>query len=750
MKEQLDVGFDLDEILEETRRKKFLNKNLDQNFKDTNDTSFKFDCDFDRTTNCEDDENVQNCEIMQLDLEEESGHQDCEINNVLKLEPQVHNFENNLIYKDFRNKGNSLDDNIINKDFGNNVVDVGQVNGHGTKKFDVKIDFDKQDLLIDDSLLYDESSNDDGTEENNLLKNFLKKESKVRYSFDGGFDAQDDECQEEKVHLNQSQVFEILKQNKKYLLKKVVLLILAFLISVTSICMSCNYELGFDKVNVFAIFNFISLLLVSISCHDVIINGFICLFKKKSSFDVISSFAYIFNVIQNGLAVSNTQIDKLTGIYTPSVVLIFLFNVLSKCELHRLMKRNSRYCSLFKKLKTVVYSGSKNILAPELNKISCFSEDLTKSKDDVLCFSKLRRGAEVRNLYIYIILFISAMVFGLAFLISGNLYISVSSLCCMLVMMTPLSKDFCFKFIVNRLSKKLFKKEILLYKYSALDKIQSCENLIIDNDQFFEKNDFKLVKMKIFDYKQINNSIIYVSSLLKQADSVISKVFLDIIGNKDSMIKDVKNLKVDQNSGLTGIVDGKKIIFGSSDYLLDSNVVIPSKYVNLSKTILEDKTLKVLYIAIDGILAAMFLVKVIASGDIVRFLKLVEKNNLRITLNLKDAFISVDDVVGVYDVNKDLISEISDESKNDIVYKDLGILHTGKISSFITAVVESVRSRQFFDITNVLEIVSLVLTSCLVITFIALNAIGYITFARLILIQLFWFLIIFFIPNIHR
>ena len=790
-KDRLSFEFDLDSILEETRQKKHQNNSFSKDFSSDFETESKQEkLDLKLDLNCSSD-----CSTGEISDSSVNSYQNRKVDQIssqqikkTEKKPKIKNnkskmAENSQEIKKIK-KAEKIDEKDKKTDEIQEIVDDFQVD---RKKFDVNIDFEKQDLLIDKSLLYDENFDEgqdsltEGDEEENVLKNFFKKENdlknNLRYSFDD-FNQEDDGHEEEDFSLSQSEVFEILKNNKKYLLKKFLVLIFAFLLSVGSIVMSFSQEIGFEKINVFAVGNLISLFLVSIGCCDVLINGFVCLFKRKSSFDTIVSFVYIFSVLQSSLVLVNGQISKLTGIYTPSLILILLFDVLSKHQLHRLMKRKSRYISLFKDVKSVNCSNFKNVLNPEQNKISCFSQDLLDTKDNLLCLSNLQCGKQVSNMYIYIILFLSLVIFGFSFLINNDLYLAVSSLCCVLIGMVPLSKDFCFKFIVNRLSKKLFRKEILLYKYSAIDKIKNCDRFVIDNDEFFAKDDFKLIKMKIFDNKQINSSIVYISSLLRKADSSISKVFMDIIGNKESMLKDVKNIKLDENFGLTGFVcenidinknisvginidkendeeisgkiEEKEVVFGTSDYLLDSNIVIPSKYINLSRSILEDRTLKTLYVAIDGILTAMFLIKITPSKEIADALKSVTKNNLKITLNLKDVFITADDVIQIYGINKELVSEISVETKRNIESKNLGILHTGKLSGLTTSIVETMRTRQFFDVTFVLEIVGMILTGCLVVTFIALNSISYITFARLMLIQLFWFLIVFLVPNTHK
>lgn len=612
------------------------------------------------------------------------------------------------------------------------------------ENFSVNINYAQDDILIDESLIYNEENN----KEDDVISNFFKKSKRIKYDY---LNTEDLNEQEEEEKLNQQQIFEILKQNKKFLIIKTSTVVLALITSLAVLFSSAFYDFNYGTINLGAILNLISLIIAGISCSDLIINGFKYLVKSKCSFDVLLSMMCITGVVQCTLSVFNSQVNTLTGLYTPSIILALLFRRLAQCKLHKIMKLKSRFISCHSDdiLKSVKYAKYKNMLAPDEDNIMCFSEDQEFNNKGKLCYDECDYGLYIKNLYIYLILIFCVLVGAVAFFVSHNVYTVISSLCCFLVIAYPLTKDFGFKYIINRFERKLFKKNILLYKYSAIDKVKDCRDIIIDNNEFFSSENFKLIKMKIFDYNKINDSIIDISSLLLESRSLIAKVFLDIIGNKRSLIKEVSNIEKDVN-GITGFVDNKNVIFGTSDYILDNNIVIPSKYINLSSAIVEDKSLKTLYVAIDGYLTAMFLIKVTPFNEIKNSLKLIEKNDFKLAICLKEPFISAEDVSYIYNLNKNVIREITIDEKNEINSCEMGVLHSERADSVITSIVECLKIKQCFDVASMVEFLSFLLTSCLVVTFIFLNVIYSITFTRLLLIQLFWFLVVFLVSNIRR
>ena len=664
-----------------------------------------------------------------------------------------------------KKKKNSLENNLydINKNnitIGENtaylkkesqnkyVKDTNDEQQNVTKKddenFSVHINYAKDDILIDESLIYSEEDN----KEDNIISNFFKKSKRIKYDYLNTEDLSD---QEEDEQLNQQQIFEILKQNKKFLIFKTSIIVLALITSLVVLFSSAFYDFNYGTVNLGAILNLISLIIAGISCSDLIINGFRYMVKAKGSFDALLSMMCITGVIQSTFSIFNNQVNTLTGLYTPSIILALLFRRMSQCKLNKIMKLRSRFISYHSDdiLKSVKYAKFKNMLAPDEDNIMCFSEDQTLSNKGKLCYDECGYGLYTKSLYIYLILIFCLLVGIISFFVSHNLYTVISSVCCCLVVAYPLSKDFGFKSIISRFEKKLFKKNILLYKYSAIDKVKDCHDIIIDNNEFFNSDNFKLIKMKIFDYNKINDSIIDISSLLIESRSLIAKVFLDIIGNKRSLIKEVFNIEKCVN-GITGLVDNKNVILGTSDYLLDNNIVIPSKYINLSAAIVEDKSLKTLYVAIDGYLTAMFLIKVTPFSEIKNSLKLVEKNDFKLSICLKEPFISAEDISCIYNLNKNFIREVTIDEKNEINSCEIGILHNERADSVITSIVECLKIKQCFNIASMVEFLSFVLTSCLIVTFIFLNVIYSITFTRLLLIQFFWFLVEFLVSNIRR
>ena len=453
---------------------------------------------------------------------------------------------------------------------------------------------------------------------------------------------------------------------------------------------------------------------------------------------------------QSTLLIFNIESKLINSVCSSSIILILLFNIFSKYQLHKMMKRSSRYISVAGEESYISYASSKSLLDPDEYQISCFSKEVPVGKKDKLCYSNLNFGNQTKKINIYFILLFCILVFGVSFIRSGNLYLSITSLCCILILCYPLSKDFCFKYVVNKMSKKLYKKDILLYKYSALDKIEDCNNLIISNKEFFNTDSFRLQKIKVFDYNKINDSIINVASLLQASHSLMSKMFLKIIGNKISLIKEVNNIEKDPNNGLKGIINNQEIIFGTSDYLLDNHIVIPSKYVNLSQTISEDKSLKTLYVAIDGLLTAMFLIKMKSNIGFNKTLKLLVKNDLRITICLDEPFICSEDIEYIYNINKDYISSITPDDKENIDDSDLGIFHNGKFDSLMTSIIKCIKIKQSFKLISLLELVGILAAGIMIMSFVLINMMSSVTYLVLISIQIFWFGIMFLMSHIHN
>ena len=238
------------------------------------------------------------------------------------------------------------------------------------ENFSVNINYAQDDILIDESLIYNEENN----KEDDVISNFFKKSKRIKYDY---LNTEDLNEQEDDEKLNQQQIFEILKQNKKFLIIKTSIVVLALITSLAVLFSSAFYDFNYGTINLGAILNLTSLIIAGISCSDLIISGFKYLVKPKCSFDILLSMMCIAGVVQCTLSIFNNQVNTLTGLYTPSIILALLFRRLAQCKSHKIMKLKSRFISCHSDdiLKSVKYAKYKNMLAPGEDNVMCFSED---------------------------------------------------------------------------------------------------------------------------------------------------------------------------------------------------------------------------------------------------------------------------------------------------------------------------------------------------------------------------------------
>ena len=624
-------------------------------------------------------------------------------------------------------------------------MNINPIDESTVPKFEVNIDFDNE--IIDmDNQLFDNNSNQD----NNHIKNFLKYDKRIKIAtstFEEVEELDEDyyTSKDNKNILNNTEIFKILKKNKKFLISKTLILIFCFVLSILSHILNINNYI--EGVNTSAVISLLALSTSILSCSTIIIEGLSSLFNSKCSFKSLGAICCIFSIIQTSFSCFVKEPEFYNMIYVPSTIMILLFSIFSKYLQNSHMKINSRFLMSEDKKFEIIYSKEDNIINPNLKDISCSYKCKLAFE---LCYNKLKNESYSTRILVYFLILLSFTISAVCFIQTNNIYFSLTALTCIIIACCPLSTDFCFNFIIHRLVKKMSKNKSILYKYSVLNKIKDCNNLLFNSSDLFNQNSFKLIKIKILDYNQINTSIINIASILVNSNSLLSKVFMDILNQRSDLLKDISSIRKDNDLGFSAIIDDKEVIFGTRDYLLDNNIVIPSKYINLPDEIESDKSLKNLFVSIGGILTAMFLIKITPVDEVSNMLKLLYKNEIKITLRSVDPILTSENISYIYNFNIDNISILQSNKEPLMTSNNLGVLYANPIVNFIKSIISLKKFKSASNICFFIQLIGILISCCLIIALIWLNSINLITYQNLLLTQFFWLLITWLISSIHR
>lgn len=149
--------------------------------------------------------------------------------------------------------------------------------------------------------------------------------------------------------------------------------------------------------------------------------------------------------------------------------------------------------------------------------------------------------------------------------------------------------------------------------WKAIKSFGKPDALIVDAADLFPDESMLLHGIKTFAGMQIDDAILYASSLAIRSGGPLSLIFRRIIENKTELLCDVENLVYEQGMGLSGWVSGNRIFLGNRRLLSNHGVDVPSSDYE-ARYAKEGRRL--VYLSMNGNLSAMFVVSYMPNEEI--------------------------------------------------------------------------------------------------------------------------------------
>ena len=141
--------------------------------------------------------------------------------------------------------------------------------------------------------------------------------------------------------------------------------------------------------------------------------------------------------------------------------------------------------------------------------------------------------------------------------------------------------------------------------YSAVDAFSRTEAVVLDAKDLFRPSDIILHGIKPFDKSQIDSVILDAASVVCNTDGMLTDVFNKIIGSNRSMLRPVENVTYEDSMGLSAWVDGKRVLIGNRELMVNHGIEIPSN--DYETRFVRDRK-NIIYLYQPGQLSAMFVI----------------------------------------------------------------------------------------------------------------------------------------------
>ncbi len=366
-------------------------------------------------------------------------------------------------------------------------------------------------------------------------------------------------------------------------------------------------------------------------------------------------------------------------------------------------------------------------------------------------FVEISRSAEVTGKICKITIPAMAtvgLVLGIISIIkTGNFFAGISTLTGTLLMTLPCSAGLVSAINLRATNKLLNEDGAMINGYSAVDDAVNTNGVVIDACDAFEQGGCNIEGMKTYHKMRIDEAILYTASVVIASGGVLAEVFDGVIIGKRELLLPVESLAYEEKLGCSCWIHNHRVLVGNRDLLVHHNVETPDKD-------LEDKYKSngrnVIYLAIEGKIAAMFVVVYKANEETARYMRELEKDGITIFFRTSDANITEKFLEREFQLPANVVKIINPVagdmfSKVKSRYTERSnamIIHDGGIKTMLSALHGTFVINNFVNSSRLIHLIASVIGAVIMALFTFMSGIAQIGVLQIILYQVIWTVIL--------
>lgn len=195
-------------------------------------------------------------------------------------------------------------------------------------------------------------------------------------------------------------------------------------------------------------------------------------------------------------------------------------------------------------------------------------------------------------------------------------------------------------FITN---KKLGYEGSMIAGLNSAERIGSANGVVIDSADIFDRSACRMLGMIDNKKIRIDEVLVYAAAMVIKSGGPLRDAFEKAISRDHNLLPSVSDLVFEQRMGISARIHGHKILLGNRKLLTHHEVEVPDK--DIEKKYTADGS-EIMYLAVKGTLAAMFVVSYKVDENLQPLLETLENNGTQVLVRTNDV-----------NVNENMLSE---------------------------------------------------------------------------------------------
>ena len=499
---------------------------------------------------------------------------------------------------------------------------------------------------------------------------------------------------------------------------------------------------------------------------STILGGLKALFTLRPSGDGPVAVAALAAVIQGIVLIVFPEVTSdNVGYYFAVVILVLIFNLIGKLFMINRVDQNFRLLAEGGYQRHAFNIINDRNLARELTQNLDLEQPVvgySQPADFLTNFMHLSFtedfGENVSRITTPIFLVADLVCSIIVMVIYGDPFLALTVFSAATLLSAPLTSTIVGNLPLRRMNKALSQDGSMVAGYTALDRFDDINCFVIRDSELFGPQSITLHGIKTFDQKRIDEAMVDAASIVCKSDCVLSYIFTQMIGGNEKILKKADSIVYEDSMGISAWVDGKRVLIGNRELMMNHNIEIPSK--DYEKKFVKDGR-EVLYLANSGELTAIFVLSYAADPDIVDELGVLVDRDIGISVYTTDSNITPQKISELFDFPEDMVEivpyKLHGQCDRLMAHKDRAraeIVYNGSLASKVRTLSGIITAKTSILLGVILQGVGMTLgyfaVCLLAFTNSNGNGFGTLSFTLLIAYQLFWGLITMLLPNLRR
>lgn len=357
------------------------------------------------------------------------------------------------------------------------------------------------------------------------------------------------------------------------------------------------------------------------------------------------------------------------------------------------------------------------------------------------CSSKYYPSDDVNKRTVPIVFAASFIIAALTLLLSKDIFYSVAALSASLCVGVPYSSFISDALSIGKATKTLNSRGGIISGWESYRECSQSNAVAVDANDIFDGQSGNIHGIRTYHSMSPDEAILDTAALTVASNGPLGELFKRVVLGRTELLPEADTLVYEDKLGLSAWLRNRRVLVGSEDLLRNHNVEVPEK--STYSALLHDGRYP-LFLAIEGKLAAMFIVSYGVNEKNAERLRAIEKSGLSILVRSDDANITDEMLAAALGVPQSGIKVLSAVSSDILnTYKKevrsaakASLMHGEREGSFLECVKSALSLGKAKHLTGIIQAGACGVGVAIVASLALVSGISTLSCAQLVITQL--------------